>query len=76
MRVHGWAQLRNCLPPGTAPGCGADALGDQSAGRACIWCKKPLTTGAVGAGIIRDRLGVHILDTEVWAGPCCQGERP
>lgn len=49
---------------------------DQSAGRACIWCKKPLTTGAVSAGIIRGQLGAHILDTEVWAGPCCQGKAP
>ena len=46
---------------------------EQSAGRACVWCKKPLTSGAVSVGIIRDRLGAHNLDTEVWAGPCCQG---
>ncbi|MET7308589.1 hypothetical protein ACWD7C_28875 [Streptomyces sp. NPDC005134] len=44
---------------------------DQSAGRACIWCKRPLTSGAVSAGIICDQLGAHNLDTEVWAGPCC-----
>ncbi|MGW1109467.1 hypothetical protein [Streptomyces sp. NPDC002540] len=49
---------------------------DQSSGRACIWCKKPLTSGAVSAGIIRDRLGAHVLDTEVWAGPCCQSDKP
>ncbi|GGT54720.1 hypothetical protein GCM10010207_63340 [Streptomyces atratus] len=47
---------------------------DQSAGRACIWCKKALTTGTVSVGFIRDRLGAHNLDTEVWAGPCCLGE--
>lgn len=46
----------------------------QATGRACIWCKTPLTTGAVSAGTIRDRLGAHVLDTEVWAGPCCVGE--
>lgn len=40
-------------------------------GRACIYCQRLLTRGAVSAGIIRDRLGVHNLDTEVWAGPCC-----
>ena len=44
---------------------------DQAAGRACIWCARPLTTGAVLVGIIRDRLGVHVLDTEAWTGPCC-----
>lgn len=49
---------------------------DQSAYRACIWCKKPLTTGAISVGIIRDRLGAHVLDTEVWAGPCCDGDKP
>ncbi|MGW1410405.1 hypothetical protein [Streptomyces sp. NPDC002403] len=46
----------------------------QAQGRACIWCKQPLTTGAVSVGIIRDRLGAHNLDTEVWAGSCCQGK--
>ncbi|MGP3637498.1 hypothetical protein ACTU45_29860 [Streptomyces sp. 24-1644] len=45
--------------------------GDQAAGRACVWCKRLLTTGAVSAGIIRDRLGAHVLDTEVWACPPC-----
>ncbi|WP_093895219.1 hypothetical protein [Streptomyces sp. Ncost-T10-10d] len=63
-------------PPRNSARCGADALGDQSAGRACIRRKNPLTTGAVGVGIIRDRLGAHNLDTEVRAGPCCQGEQP
>lgn len=49
---------------------------DQAKGRACIWCKKPLTTGAVSAGIIRNRQGAHVLDTEVWAGPCCEDDKP
>ncbi|MFF1923142.1 hypothetical protein ACFVW8_21550 [Streptomyces sp. NPDC058221] len=44
---------------------------DQSAGRACVWCRQPLTSGAVSVGIVRDQLGTHNLDTEVWAGPCC-----
>ncbi|MFE7430282.1 hypothetical protein [Streptomyces sp. NPDC057545] len=44
---------------------------EQANGRACIWCKTPLTTGTVRVGVIRDRLGVHNLDTEVWTGPCC-----
>lgn len=50
---------------------------DQSAGRACIWCKRLLTTGAVHVGIICGRSGVHVLDTEVWACPRCDaGETP
>lgn len=44
---------------------------DQSAGRACVWCRTLLTTGAVCAGTIRDQLGAHNLDTEVWACPPC-----
>ncbi|MER6235974.1 hypothetical protein ABT185_07840 [Streptomyces clavifer] len=44
---------------------------DQSAGRACVWCAEPLTTGAVHAGVIRERDGAHVLDTEVWAHPLC-----
>ncbi|GAA2985459.1 hypothetical protein [Streptomyces fulvorobeus] len=44
---------------------------DQSSGRACVWCKKLLTTGAVHAGTIRERMGAHNLDTEVWACPLC-----
>lgn len=43
----------------------------QSAGRACVWCGRLLTTGAVHAGIIRERDGAHVLDTEVWACPLC-----
>ncbi len=46
---------------------------DQSAGRACVWCKQPLDRGAVPAGVIREQDGAHCLDTEVWAGPCCSG---
>lgn len=44
---------------------------DQSMGRACIWCKKLLTTGAVHAGTIRESDKAHVLDTEVWACPSC-----
>ncbi|MDQ0791927.1 hypothetical protein QFZ58_000415 [Streptomyces sp. B1I3] len=44
---------------------------DQSMGRACIWCNRLLTAGAVLAGVIHGRDGVHVLDTTVWAGPCC-----
>ncbi|MFI7890835.1 hypothetical protein ACIFUY_06180 [Streptomyces sp. CACIS-1.16CA] len=46
---------------------------DQAAGRACVWCKRPLDRGAVSAGVIEGRDGAHVLDTEVWAGPCCTG---
>lgn len=46
---------------------------DQAAGRACIWCKQVLTSGAVSAGVIREQDRAHCLDTEVWAGPCCAG---
>ncbi|MDQ0795559.1 hypothetical protein [Streptomyces sp. B1I3] len=50
---------------------------DQMAGRACVWCKTLLTTGAVSAGTIRDQDGAHVLDTEVWACPPCDaGEKP
>ncbi|MFH8476990.1 hypothetical protein [Streptomyces sp. NPDC018000] len=48
---------------------------DQANGRACVWCGKPLTTGTVRVGIVRDQLGAHNLDTEVWTGPCC-ADRP
>lgn len=42
---------------------------EQTAGRACFACGKPLTTGAVSCGIARGRDGAHVLDTEVWACP-------
>ncbi|MFI7329713.1 hypothetical protein ACIBQ3_34395 [Streptomyces rubiginosohelvolus] len=51
----------------------ADLTWDQAAGRACVWCKKLLDRGAVSAGVIHERDGAHVLDTEVWAGPCCTG---
>lgn len=44
---------------------------DQATGRACIWCGRLLTTGAVRVGVIPDRQGAHVLDVEAWAGPCC-----
>ncbi|MGY3680576.1 hypothetical protein [Streptomyces sp. TE33382] len=43
----------------------------QSQGRACIWCRRLLSHGAVMVGVIHDRVGAHRLRTEVWAGPCC-----
>jgi len=48
---------------------------DQAVGRVCIWCGQLLTIGAVGVGVIRDRLGVHVLDVEAWVGPCCMNRR-
>lgn len=45
---------------------------EQAQGRACIWCNRPLSAGAISVGIVRDQQGAHVLDTEVWAGPCCQ----
>lgn len=47
----------------------------QAQGRACVWCEKPLTAGAVSAGAVRDRQGAHVLDTEVWAYPAAPGSR-
>ncbi|MEV8454954.1 hypothetical protein AB0467_27995 [Streptomyces sp. NPDC052095] len=44
---------------------------DQATGRACIWCRQPLTTGAVHVGTIHDRQGAHVLDVEAWSCPCC-----
>ncbi len=44
---------------------------EQYAGRACVWCDQPLTTGAHSVGIARGRIGAHVLDIEVFAGPCC-----
>lgn len=58
-------------PPARALPAPETLTWDQSAGRACIWCRRPLTAGAVFAGVIPDRLGAHVLDTRVWAGPCC-----
>lgn len=48
---------------------------EQYSGRACCWCARPLTTGAVSAGISRGRHAAHILDTEVYACPACASER-
>ncbi|MFF1912866.1 hypothetical protein ACFVYE_14750 [Streptomyces sp. NPDC058239] len=59
--------------PLPAPG---EPTWDQSMGRACIRCRKPLTFGPVSAWFIRDRLGARNLDTEVWAGPRCASARP
>lgn len=48
-----------------------DLSWEQYAGRACVWCGKPLTVGARSVGTARGREGVHVLDIEVYAGPCC-----
>jgi hypothetical protein len=48
-----------------------DLSWEQYAGRACVWCDQPLTTGARSVGISRGRLGAHVLDIEVFAGACC-----
>ncbi|MGW2562224.1 hypothetical protein ACWCXB_23805 [Streptomyces sp. NPDC001514] len=42
---------------------------EQAAGRACVTCGRPLTTGAVYMGWARGRDGAHSLDCEVWACP-------
>lgn len=43
----------------------------QRSGWSCVWCGTPITTGGYSAGTARGRIGAHILDTEVYAGPCC-----
>lgn len=49
----------------------------QSAGWACVWCKKRLTSNAVSAGIARGSQGAHVLDVEVFACPdCADGHTP
>ncbi|NUK35072.1 hypothetical protein HRW16_09670 [Streptomyces lunaelactis] len=48
-----------------------DLSWEQYAGRACVWCDQPLTTGARSVGTARGRIGAHVLDIEVYAGPCC-----
>lgn len=46
-----------------------DLSWEQYAGRACFACGKQLTVGAVSCGRATGRLGVHVLDVEVWACP-------
>lgn len=49
----------------------------QSAGWNCVWCRTPLTTGAVSAGIAHGHMGAHDLSTEVYACPnCANGPTP
>lgn len=43
----------------------------QYAGWNCVWCAAPIPTGGRLVGISRGRDGAHILDTQVYAGPCC-----
>lgn len=42
---------------------------EQYSGRACCWCSKTLSSGAVPAGISRGSSGAHVLDNEVYACP-------
>jgi len=64
-------------PPAVRPLPALETLTwDQAKGRACVWCRQQLTTGAVSAGTIRDRDGAHVLDTEVWACPPCDAGEP
>jgi hypothetical protein len=50
----------------------ADQLNyEQYSGRACCWCGKRLTSGAVSAGISRGSQGAHVLDIEVYACSLC-----
>lgn len=53
------------IPPAT------DLSWEQYAGRACVWCDTPITSGGRSVGIARGQDGAHNLDTEVYAGPCC-----
>jgi hypothetical protein len=53
------------------PPAAGDLSWDQYAGRACVWCDQPLTTGARSVGISRGWLSAHVLDIEVFAGACC-----
>jgi hypothetical protein len=48
---------------------------DQTAGRACVSCGKPLTTGAVPRGRVQGNHGAHVLNFEVWSCPDPE-ERP
>jgi hypothetical protein len=43
----------------------------QYAGWNCVWCGKAIGTGGRLVGVARGRDGAHILDVEVYAGPCC-----
>lgn len=48
-------------PPAT------DLTRAQYSGWACCWCGTSLQYGGVSVGIARGRLGVHVLDIEVYA---------
>ena len=44
----------------------------QTSGWACCWCGRSLMdVEAVPAGVARGQLGVHVLDSHVWACPDC-----
>lgn len=62
---HAAATKGRTLPPA------GELSSEQYAGRSCVWCDTPITTGGYSAGIARGRIGVHSLDTEVYAGRCC-----
>jgi hypothetical protein len=44
---------------------------EQYSGRACCWCAKKLSRGAVSAGISKGSVGAHRQDIEVYACPDC-----
>lgn len=46
-----------------------DLTWEQSAGRACYACGRPLMHGAISGGWAVGRLGAHALNVEVWACP-------
>lgn len=54
----------------------ADLSGEQAAGRSCVYCNTPITHGGYPAGISRGHVGARVVDTQVYAGPCCPQETP
>lgn len=65
-QAGGEAELERQLPDA------AELTWAQHQGFACVWCQRRLTTGAVSAGVARGRIGAHVLDIEVYEGPCCR----
>lgn len=48
----------------------------QHAGWACVWCAKPLKSGAVLAGRAEGHIGAHDMSVDVYACPDCANLRP
>jgi hypothetical protein len=48
----------------------------QYAGWACVWCGRPLTTGATLAGRAVGSIGAHRLDVDVYQCPDCTPVQP